>query len=223
MRAVSARAVPNLLVGAVGPAVCFIVGRHLWGLAGAVLLALAWNLAAQAGRLIAGRDWSGILLLNLIGMALRGGLALGLNSARMYFVAPAVVTAITGAVYVVSAFTGTPLGARMLSEIVPQSVLDPRSPRWRVLLRRGSVCYGLEQMLVAALSVLLVGRMAPTTYAAVHPGISWAVLAVVMAVAAPLLRSHWRGAAGPSPRAVSPRWAGTTHGMPTRTLVALAA
>ena len=208
---------PNLLIGAAGPAVCFIVGRHLWGLVGAVLLALTWNLGAQAVRLLAGRDWSGILLLNLIGMALRGGLALGLNSARMYFVAPAVVTAITGLVYVVSAFTGTPLGARMLAELVPPSVLDPRSQRWRRLLRKGSVLYGLEQVLVAAVSVLLVGRLAPTTYAAVHPVISWAVLVVVAAVAVPLLRSHWRGA-DRRPGAAVPAAARST-----RALVALAA
>lgn len=214
VRAVGARAVPSLLVGAVGPAVCFIVGRHLWGLLGAVLLALAWNLGAQGARLLAGRTWSALLLLNLIELALRGALALGLSSARMFFIAPAVITAITGVVYVVSAFTRTPLAARMLSEIVPSSVLDPGSPRWRVLLRRGSVVYGLEQMTVATVSILLVSRLAPTTYAALHPVISWAVLVVVAALAIPLLRSHWK-------RAVTP--AAPARVLPTRTLVGLAA
>lgn len=192
IRRLVARAVPNLLISAAGPAASFIVGRHLWGLAGAVGLALTWNLAAQAGRLLAGRAWSGILLLNLIGVALRGSLALGLNSARMFFIAPAVVTAVSGVVYMVSAFTRTPLAARMLSELVPPSVADPGSARWQVLLRRGSIVYGGEQVLVAVVSVLMVTRMAPTTYAAVHPAISWAVLGTVAVAAVPLLRPCWR-------------------------------
>lgn len=197
--AVAARAVPGLLVAAVGPAVCFIVGRHLWGLAGAVGLALSWNVVAQAARLLAGQPWSGILLLNLVGLVLRGSLALGLNSARMFFIAPAVVTAISGVVYAGSAFTSTPLAARMLSEIVPESVIDPAALRWRSLLRRGSIIYGGEQVLVALVSILLVVRVAPTTYAAVHPVVSWAVLMIVMAGAAPLLRSCWRRAAPATP------------------------
>ena len=184
------RAVPNLLISAVGPAVCFIEGRHLWGLVGGVVLALAWNGVAQAARILRGQSWSGILLVGLIGLVMRGSLALALHSARMYFVAPAVITAITGAAYVLSVFTPMPLVTRMFAELVPRNVVDPGHPRWRRILRRGTVFYGIEQIGMAVLSLFMVVRMSPTTYAAVHPVISSAVFAVAVAVALPFL---WPG------------------------------
>lgn len=187
-RSLCRRALPNLLISAVGPAACFIGGRHLWGLAGGVALALLWNAAAQLGRILRGRSWSGILLVGLIGLVTRGTLALALNSARLYFVAPAVVTAISGVVYVSSAFTRSPLVSRMFSELVPPEVADPASPRWGRALRRGTIAYGTEQIGVAVLSIFMVGRMAPTTYAAVHPVVSWACFGLVALAALPFLR-----------------------------------
>lgn len=182
------RAVPNLLVSAVGPALCFIVGRGLWGLLGGVGLALLWNASAQVLRIMRGGDWSALLAVGLVCLVGRCSLALAFHSARMYFVAPAVVTAATGAVYVWSAFTSAPLVARMFSELVPPEVVDPTSPRWQRALRRGTVLYGAEQMGVAALSLFLVANMSPTTYAAVHPAVSAGVFAVVAFAALPLLR-----------------------------------
>lgn len=195
------RAVPNLLVSAVGPAVCFIEGRHLWGLVGGVVLALAWNGVAQAGRILRGQPWSGILLVGLIGMVMRGSLALALHSARMYFVAPAVVTAITGAAYVMSIFTPMPLVTRMFAELVPPSVVDPGHPRWRRILRRGTFLYGIEQIGMSALSLFMVIRMSPSTYAALHPVISSAVFALVAAIALPFLWPGRRGASRRQPAA----------------------
>ncbi len=185
---VARRAVPNLLISAVGPAVCFIVGRDLWGLLGGVGLALLWNGTAQVFRIVRGQAWSALLVVGLVCLVTRCSLALAFHSARMYFIAPAVVTAVTGMAYVWSAFTSTPLVARMFSELVPPSVVDPRSPKWQRALRRGTILYGAEQVGVAGLSVLLVVRVAPTTYAAVHPVLSAAVFAVVAAIAIPLLR-----------------------------------
>ena len=195
------RAVPNLLISAVGPAVCFIEGRHLWGLVGGVVLALAWNGVAQAGRILRGQPWSGILLVGLIGLVMRGSLALALHSARMYFVAPAVVTAITGAAYVMSVFTPMPLVTRMFAELVPPSVVDPGHPRWRRILRRGTVFYGMEQIGVSVLSLFMVVRMSPSMYAAVHPVISSAVFALAAAAALPFLWPGRRAGQGRRPAA----------------------
>jgi hypothetical protein len=189
--AVARRAVPNLLVSVAGPAVCFLLGRALWGLAGAIGLAVAWNLGAQLMRRIAGRPGSGLLVLGLLNLSLRAGLALGMNSARMYFVAPALITAITGLVYVGSGFSSSPLTTRMVGELVPPSVLDPSNPRWSRLLRKGCIVYGAEQVVVAGISLLMIANVSVTTYAAVHPLASWAVLAAVAGMSVPLFRSAW--------------------------------
>lgn len=213
---VARRAVPSLLVSAVGPAVCFIAGRQLWGLVGGVVLALLWNGAAQALRILRVRSYSGILAVGLVGLVTRGTLALALNSARMYFIAPAVVTAVTGAVYVCSAFTDTPLVCRMFCELVPRSVVDPESPKWRRALRRGTILYGTEQMGVAVLSLLLVARVGPTTYAAVHPVLSSAVFALAALAAIPFLRpDRIRGSARPA--CSGP---GADRGIPTGAVIA---
>jgi len=50
------------------------------------------------------------------------------------------------------------------------------------------MAYGLEQVVVAALSVVMFLNVSVTTYAAFHPLLSWLVLAAVVGVSAPLLR-----------------------------------
>lgn len=195
LAALARRAVPGLLVAAAGPAACFIVGRNLWGLAGGVGAALVWGAAAQAWRMLRGEPCSAILLLGLIGLVVRSSVALSLHSARLYFIAPAVVTALTGVAYITSGLCGTPLLGRMVGELVPSTIIDTGGSRWRGLLRMASILYGSEQIIVACLSVFMVTKVSPSTYAAVHPMLSWAVLAVGVGLAAPLLRAEWRKAA----------------------------
>jgi len=66
------------------------------------------------------------------------------------------------------------------------------------------MAYGLEQVVVAALSVVMFLNVSVTTYAAFHPLLSWLVLAAVVGVAAPLLR---RELAGVSAAATDAAWA----------------
>ena len=188
------RAVPGLLISAAAPAACFILGRDLWGLVGGIAAALAWGAAAQGYQLLRGRPCSAILLLGIFGLVVRSSVALSLHSARLYFIAPALVTALTGCAYIASGVRGTPLLGRMVSELVPAGIIDTRKARWRGLLRMASILYGTEQIVVACLSVIMVMNMDPGTYAAVHPMLSWAVLAIGAGLALPLLRSEWRKA-----------------------------
>lgn len=192
--ALARRAVPGLLVSAAAPAACFILGRDLWGLIGGIGAALVWGAAAQSYQLLRGRPCSAILLLGIFGLIVRSSIALSLHSARLYFIAPALVTAMTGCAYIASGVRGTPLLGRMVAELVPPGVLDARGPRWRGMLRMTSILYGTEQIVVACLSVIMVMNVDPGTYAAVHPMLSWAVLAVCAGLAAPLLRAEWRKA-----------------------------
>ncbi len=189
---VAAKALPNLVIAAIVPAVCFLVGRRLWGLGGAIALALVWNGSCQAVRRLSGKPLSGLLLVGSIGLVVRASVALALNSTRLFFIVPAVVTAITGAVYVASGSRSNRLMALVTAELMPDSVLDVTDARVARLLRAGSMLYGAEQLLIAAVSIVMVINLSTTAYVAVHPLVSWAVLVLVIAVAIPFFQRELR-------------------------------
>jgi intracellular septation protein A len=186
------KAIPGLILGAAIPAVCFLVGRRVWGLMGAICLALAWNGSCQAARWLRGRPLSGLLLIGLIGLVLRGSVAVALHSARIFFIAPAVVTGICGLLYVGSGLMGRPLITPVVVELVPDSVLNVCDPQVARLLQRISVMYGAEQVVVALLSVVMVLNLPIATYLALHTLVSWSVLAAVVVAAGLLMREDFR-------------------------------
>jgi hypothetical protein len=190
LRRLAASALPALALRAVIPAVLFLVGRSAWGLAGGVILTLAWNVGFQAIRGVRGQPFSAILLLGLAELAIRSSAALALHSTRAYFVAPAVMTAMVGAAFIGSAFTTRPLAARVFWEIVPDTLLGRDDPRAAGLLRNAGVLYGGQQMAVAGVSILMLGTLSTTSYVAIHPMLSWVALGFLALAAAPMLRRH---------------------------------
>jgi hypothetical protein len=190
LRKLAGRALPTLALRAVIPAVLFLVGRSAWGLGGAVMLTLAWNVGLQAIRGVQGQPLSAILLLGMAELAIRSSAALALHSARAYFVAPAVMTAIVGAAFIATAFTSRPLAARVFWEIVPDTVIGRDDPRAARLLRNASVLYGSQQMAVAGVSILMLSTMSTTSYVAIHPMLSWVALGLLALAATPMLRRH---------------------------------
>jgi hypothetical protein len=173
------------LIAAVIPSVCFVVGRHFWGLGGAIGLALGWNALCQATRRLRGSDWSGLLVIGSISLVLRAAAALAMHSAQVFFLAPAVVTFIMGFIYISSAFSATPLLSRVVGDLVPESVLDTKDPRIWTLLRISSIIYGVEQTLAALVSMVMVLNLSTTTYVAVHELASCAILGLVVAITVP--------------------------------------
>jgi intracellular septation protein A len=191
---VAAQAGPHLFIAAVVPSVCFVVGRDLWGLGGAVGLALGWNAACQTIRWRRGRPWSGLLVIGSVSLVLKATVALAMNSAQMFFLAPAVVTVLIGGIYIGSAFGPTPLVNRVVADLVPRSILDVEDPCVRTLLRIGSVIYGVEQMVAAVVSIIMVVHLSTTTYVALHELVSFAIFGLVVAIAVPCLLGQVRTA-----------------------------
>jgi hypothetical protein len=178
---------PSVAVATVAPWAIFLVGHHFWGLTGGILLALAWTSAAQIVRIVRRKSWSALLVISSVELALRSMLAVTLNSASTYFLAPAAATAVTGMICVGCAFRFSPFLSRVISELLPTSVLES-SPRASQIIRAVAMAYGMEQVVVAGLSVVMFLNVSVTTYAAFHPLLSWLVLAAVAAVSAPILR-----------------------------------
>jgi hypothetical protein len=186
----AARAVPSLILGAVVPAVCFLLGQHVWGLIGAIGLTLAWSSLYQVFRWLCGQTLSGLVLLGLVELGLRTAVALALHSTQLFFIAPAIITAVTAAVFVGSALKSKPLLARVVGELVPPSVLDPRDPRVTRMLNRVSVLYGAEQFVIAVISVAMILNMSTSEYVAMHTVVSWLVLGVATVAIGPFFRAE---------------------------------
>jgi hypothetical protein len=159
----------------------------VWGLAGGILLALTWSSAAQLVRIVRRRPWSALLVISSVELLLRSSLAVAFHSASTYFLAPAAGTAIIGLICVGCALRSSPFLSRIIRELVPTSVLES-SPRAGHFIRAVALGYGVEQVVVAGLSVVMFYNVSVTTYAAFHPLMSWVVLAAVLAVSAPALR-----------------------------------
>jgi intracellular septation protein A len=197
------KAVPGLILGAVIPAMCFLLGRHVWGLMGAIALTLAWSSLYQAFRWLCGQSLSGLVLLGLVELGLRTSLALALHSAQLFFIAPAVITAVSAAVFVGSALKSKPLLARVVGDLVPQSVLDLGDPRVTRMLNRVSVLYGAEQFVVALISVAMVLNMSTSEYVAMHPVVSWLVLGVATVAVSPFFRADLKAVIHSEPPALA--------------------
>jgi hypothetical protein len=194
---VAAKAGPHLCIAALIPSVAFIVGRHFWGLGGAIGLALAWNATCQVTRRIRGQEWSGLLVIGSISLGLRATVALALHSAQVFFLAPALITLVMGAIYIGTAFSSTPLLNRVARDLIPNSVLDTENPRIAMLLQISSVIYGVEQWLAALVSIIMVVNMSTTAYVAVHELASCAVLGLVAAITVPFFIGPVRDATRP--------------------------
>ncbi len=189
---VAVKAAPSFVLAGIIPMACFLIGERIWGLMDAICLALAWNGAYQAARWLRGRPVSGLLLLGLIEMVLRGSAALALRSVQVFFMAPAIVTAVVGAAFAGSGLLSKPLIGSIVADLVPDSVVDLDNPHATRVLRKASVVYGAEQLLIAVISILMILNLSATTYVAVHPLVSWPVLGLAVAGAAPFFREDLR-------------------------------
>jgi hypothetical protein len=185
---VAAKAISHLLVVVAMPTICFVLGHHWWGLTGGVVLAMTWNSAWTAVRWCRGEPFSAVLLLSVAELTVKAALGLALHSARAYFIAPAVMTGGLGMVYIASAFTGTPLVFRLIEEFLPQGSISADDPPVAQLLRKATVFYGVEQIVSAAVSVVMVLNLSTVMYATVHPIGSWAVLGLAILGSLPWLR-----------------------------------
>jgi hypothetical protein len=203
MASIARQAGPNVAVATVVPWAMFLVGHHFWGLAGGILLALGWSAAAQMVRVALRQPWSALLVVSSIELLLRSSLAIVFNSASTYFLVPAAATAVTGLICVGCAFRSNPFLSRIVSELVPASVLE-LTPQASRMIKTAALAYGLEQVVVAGLSVAMFLSVSVTTYAAFHPLVSWFVLAAVVALSVPFLRGQLAGGPEPASVAVGP-------------------
>jgi intracellular septation protein A len=121
-RAFVRHALPSLVESTIGPAVLFYVVLVTAGFRGALIAALGWSYLAAFRRVLRRQRVPGMLLLGLVLVSLRTGVAFATGSAFIYFIQPTVGTFLVAVLFLVTAAAGRPLVERLAHDFCP---LDP--------------------------------------------------------------------------------------------------
>lgn len=119
LRTLARHALPNLVEGTVVPVGMFVVVLHLFGLWGAMIAGLGWSYAALLRRLITRQRIPGLLVIGTATLTARTVLALSTGSSVVYFLQPALGTALVAVAFVCSVVLGRPLAQRIAADFCP--------------------------------------------------------------------------------------------------------
>jgi intracellular septation protein A len=110
------RAVPQVIEGAVMPAVLFVVTKSFAGLAPAILAALSWSVAVITFRLATGRRVPGIVVFAAVTLLVRSALGILTDSAFVYFFQPSLGAFSLASAFLVSVTLKRPLAKRFVGD-----------------------------------------------------------------------------------------------------------
>lgn len=182
-------AVPQILEGAVVPALLFLLADHFFGLAAGILTALTWTVVGITWRAISGRRVPGLIVLRGSTLVARSLLGLLSGSAFLYFFQPVVGTTCLAAVFLVSVVRGRPLAGRFAGDFckLPDEVLADH--RVHHFFRRASFAWAVVGFANAAVTLWLLHSQTTSTYILVKPAMSVGI--TVAMVAASVVWFKW--------------------------------
>lgn len=143
LKAIVARTVASLSIAVVVPAVLFWATLVVFGVYGAVSVALLWMSGAMCWRWASGRRVSRLLLLTLGIMTIRTGFTLATGNTFVYFVQPVFADATVAAIFLGSLWTAHPIVARLAPDFYPLDAAVAARPRVHRLFRRLTLLWGV--------------------------------------------------------------------------------
>lgn len=164
VRAVLRRAVPNLVEAKLVPLVLFLGCYHTWGVASALVSALAWSTAVLARSILCGRRVSGLVVMGLVGLLAKTAVALLSGSLALYFLQPTLTTALIGLAFVVSVAVDRPLAERLVHDLWPLEAHWTAHVELRRFFRRLSVCWAITSMANAGITLWLLATQPLPTF-----------------------------------------------------------
>ena len=199
IRQIARHAAPRVIEATVVPSALFLLCHALFGLAGALAGALAWSWGCIGWRKLHRKPIGGLLPIGAAGLLARSALALISGSTFVYFVGPAILTAIVGLGFVASAASDQPVVARIVTDIVPLSDDTLATTANDRLLRTLSVLWGVEQVVCAAANFWMYRHLPMARYLVLRGPVGWVLglttLAISLAAGRRRLRqSHTAGA-----------------------------
>ncbi len=133
----------SLATAVVAPAALFATTLVIFNITTAVLVALAWMMAAMCWRWAAGRPVSGLLLLALGIMTLKTAFTLATGNTFVYFVQPVFVDLAVATVFLGSLRSARPIVARLAPDFYPIDAELAARPGIQELFRRLTMLWGL--------------------------------------------------------------------------------
>ena len=119
LTALARHATPHILETTLIPLALFYGGLRLVGLWGALIAALLWSYSSLLRRLLMRRRVPGMLLLGIVGLTARTGLALATGSAFLYFLQPTLGTGLVATIFIGSTVLGRPLAMKLANDFMP--------------------------------------------------------------------------------------------------------
>lgn len=210
--AIARRALPNLVEATIVPAVMFYVVLVHIGPGAAMLATLAWSGGITLCRVLHRERVPSLLVLSLVGLALRTTVGVATGSAALYFVQPVLNATAMGLVFLGSLAVGRPLVASLAKDFCPLSPDVAGRPGVARLFRRLTLLWAGVHLATAATTLGLLVSLPLATFVAVKTAACLAITAggVVLTVSAALRTVRVEGlvlaapAGGDVPLAVAP-------------------
>jgi uncharacterized membrane protein len=165
-----ARVAVSLVVAVVAPAVLFATALVVFNLVTAMIVGLAWMVAAMSWRKATGRRVSGLLGLTVAIMVVKTGIALATGNTLIYFVQPVVVDAAVAAVFLGSLWSARPAVARLAPDFYPIDAALAARPGIHGLFRRLTLLWGLVMLLKGSVTLWLLLSMSTVDFVLVKGG-----------------------------------------------------
>lgn len=164
VRAVVRHALPKVIEGKVVPLLLFVGFLELLGNVWALLIALAWSLAAIGTRAALGHRIPGLIVLSTAALIGKTIAALVTGSMLVYFLQPTVTTVIVGITFLVSVPLGNPLAQKLACDVFPFEDSTQSHPLMQQFFVRLSVLWSFTSLVNASITVWLLLTQSITTF-----------------------------------------------------------
>ncbi len=178
---VAARTAVSLATAVVAPVVLFALTLVAFGVDAAVIVALAWMVAATCWRWATRRPVSGLLALSLAMMTIKSAFTLATGDTFVYFVQPVFADAVVATIFLASLWTAQPVVARIAPDFYPLNPAIAARPRLRRLFRRLTLLWGLVIVAKASLTLWLLLALSTVDFVVIKSG---AILTLTLAAVA---------------------------------------
>jgi len=182
LRQIAARAIPQVLDGAILPLTIFLLVDGIAGIWFAMVAGLGWSGVAILRRMRRSRRVPAMVVVGTVTLAVRSALVLTTGSAFLYFLQPTVGTAVIAVGFLASVAMRKPLSRRFAGDFValPRDLL--REARVHTFFMRNSLMWAVVGLLNASIAYALLVSLTPATFAAVQTAIFLAVTIIAVGV-----------------------------------------
>lgn len=184
LRAVARHSLPHVVEATLVPTLVFYLGYVFFDVWVGLLAALAWAYLALARRALFRRRIPGLLVLSVLGLSLRTGLAMATGSTFVYFVQPVLGTAVVAGAFFVSMVSARPLVSRLAADFCPLAPGVASRVGVQRLFRHLTVFWGVINLANAGVTLTLLVTLPLGVFVALKTltavGITWGGVVVTV-------------------------------------------